>query len=130
MKTNATIFLFIIAALCATEQTYSQVDTRLNVSFCGNLIRLKFDPSIDVKFDNSLSEQSIEGFYSILNKSNYQPLIRELINYKEQNNLNDWLYYQLISRTAQQISPKAENYYRYTLYKWFLLTKSGFGLNE
>jgi hypothetical protein len=40
--------------------------------------------------------------------------------------LNDWLYYQLIRRTAQQISPKAANYYRYTLYKWFLLTKSGY----
>ncbi len=126
MKTKATILLFIIAALFATENTYCQVDSRLNVSFCGNLIRLKFDPSIDVKFDNSLSEQSIEGFYSILNKSNYQPLIQTLIAYKEKHGLNDWLYYQLIRRTAQQISPKAANYYRYTLYKWFLLTKSGY----
>jgi len=46
--------------------------------------------------------------------------------FKERNNLNDWLYYQLIRKTAQQISPKADNYYRYTLYKWFLLCKSGY----
>ncbi|MEI9809952.1 MAG: hypothetical protein WDO16_19955 [Bacteroidota bacterium] len=36
------------------------------------------------------------------------------------------MYYQLIRKTAQKISPKAENYPRYTLYKWFLLTRSGY----
>jgi hypothetical protein len=32
----------------------------------------------------------------------------------------------LIRKTTQQISPKVENYNRYTLYKWFLLSKSGY----
>jgi hypothetical protein len=36
------------------------------------------------------------------------------------------MYYQLIRRAAQQIAPKSENYFRYTLYKWFLLAKSGY----
>jgi hypothetical protein len=53
-------------------------------------------------------------------------LINQLISIKKELNLSDWLYYQLVRHTAQQISPKIDNYYRYTLYKWFLLTKSGF----
>lgn len=40
--------------------------------------------------------------------------------------MDDWLYYQLIRKTAQSISPKASNYQRYTLYKWYFLSKSGY----
>lgn len=32
----------------------------------------------------------------------------------------------MIRRTAEQLSPKQANYSRYTLYKWFLLAKSGY----
>ena len=32
----------------------------------------------------------------------------------------------MIRKTAEQISPKKENYERYTLYKWFLLGKTGY----
>jgi hypothetical protein len=56
----------------------------------------------------------------------YGPVIKALTSYKAQFKLDDWLYYQLIRKTVQQISPKAENYHRYTLYKWFFLTQSGY----
>ncbi len=84
------------------------------------------DSSLKVKFDAELSNQSVNNFYAQVNSSNYKPLIQSLITYKEKYKLNDWLYYQLIRKTAQQLSPKAENYSRYTLYKWFLMTKSGY----
>lgn len=61
-----------------------------------------------------------------LEKSNFSSLVKSLLEIKSRHKLNDWIYYQLIRKTAQQISPKAENYYRYTLYKWFLLTRSGY----
>jgi len=32
----------------------------------------------------------------------------------------------LIRKVAEQISPKKENYFRYTLYKWYLLNKCGY----
>src|SRR5690606_21729776 len=52
-----------------------------------------------------------------------------LLDYKKEQLLNDWFYYQLIRETAQQISPKKENYERYTLYKWFLMAKSGYDVH-
>jgi hypothetical protein len=73
-----------------------------------------------------LSEQSIRSAYQRLNSGDYQPIIDSLLAYRKRYELNDWLYYQLIRRTAQQISPKGDNYNRYTLYKWFLLAKSGY----
>ncbi len=126
MKTIVTIF--VIAALVSVhKKVYSQSDKSITVNFCGDPINLKLDPSLIVNFDTSLlSEESIQAFYASLNAGQYYPLINALIKYKENYQLNDWLYYQLIRSTAQQVSPKADNYYRYTLYKWFLLTKSGY----
>lgn len=84
------------------------------------------DASVVVSLDTALSKQSIKAFCNQLEQSNYQPLLSALQAYKQKHELNDWLYYQLVRRTAQQISAKTNNYPRYTLYKWFLLTKSGY----
>jgi hypothetical protein len=87
---------------------------------------LPFDKSTFVDFKNPLSTQSIQLFYKEITAVNYEPVIKKLLSYKEQLKLDDWLYYQLIRKTAQQVSPKSDNYSRYTLYKWFLLTQSGY----
>jgi len=84
------------------------------------------DPGSEIDFSGPLSASAIQNFYQKLNNSNYQSILSSLLAYKEKHQLNDWIYYQLIRKTAQQISPKAENYQRYTLYKWFLLSKSGY----
>ena len=73
-----------------------------------------------------LTPQLVRAFYAEVNAGNYKPLMDSLTAYKQRSNLNDWLYYQLIRKVAQQISPKEVNYSRYTLYKWFLLAKSGY----
>ena len=94
--------------------------------FYNGTFNFELDPSARVDFSNPLSEKAVNSFYNTLNNSNYQPVLTSLLAYKEKHQLNDWIYYQLIRKTAQQISPKAENYQRYTLYKWFFLTKSGY----
>ncbi|TKC05743.1 hypothetical protein FA048_17995 [Pedobacter polaris] len=84
------------------------------------------DQTLNIDFSAELTQPSVRDFYNKLDQSNYKGMISDLLAYKEKYKLNDWLYYQLIRKTAQQISPKAENYNRYTLYKWFLMTKSGY----
>ncbi|MEO7767762.1 MAG: hypothetical protein ABIS01_10060 [Ferruginibacter sp.] len=73
-----------------------------------------------------VSDQSVKAYYEAINATNYSSFVDALLFYKEQYKLDDWLYYQLIRKTIQQISPKEENYQRYTVYKYFLLTKSGY----
>ncbi len=84
------------------------------------------DKSLVIAFKEDLNQASVQSFYTKLNASAYHDLVTSLLNYKEKHKLNDWLYYQLIRKTAQQLSPKNENYNRYTLYKWFLMAKSGY----
>ena len=117
-KVLTVIGLVIFSAL-AQAQNYS-------VDFYEGTFNFSADASLHVDFNKELNKQSVNNFYVQINSSNYNPLINSLIAYKEKYKLNDWLYYQLIRKTAEQLSPKAENYSRYTLYKWFLMTKSGY----
>lgn len=98
----------------------------VHFKFFGDSLQTKITDWHFVDFDNKLSRSSIAAFYEQLDQSPYQPLINAMLAFKEKNQLNDWLYYQLIRKTAQQLSPKDDNYNRYTLYKWFLLNKSGY----
>lgn len=127
MKARHLKYFGPLLLIFTTWFSYSQdKDQKFSFDFCGNTFNFELDPSVVVSFSQPLSEQSVKLFYNIINSGNYKPLVRDLLEYKERYHLNDWLYYQLIRKTAQQISPKTENYQRYTLYKWFLLAKSGY----
>lgn len=98
----------------------------ITFNFYSTVLELKTDSSIYVELPKDLKEQHISAFYEQLTCSNYQPLINQLNNYKKQYNLNDWFYYQLVRKASEAISPKAKHYEQYTLYKWFLMGKSGY----
>lgn len=99
---------------------------RICIDFYGSTFNSQIDNALILDVPTQLSQASVKGFYDKINAGNYQPVIDSLTAYKTRNQLNDWLYYQLIRKTAQQISPKADNYGRYTLYKWFMMAKSGY----
>jgi hypothetical protein len=94
--------------------------------FYGETIEFAFSSSNFVDYNQPLSQASIASFYQSLTAADYSSVLTVLLAYKEKYKADDWLYYQLVRKTAQQISPKAANYNRYTLYKWFLLNSSGY----
>jgi hypothetical protein len=119
------LFIPIASAILALSSTTVKAQ-QYAFDFYEGTFNFSTDESLNVSFDADLSQESVHSFYQKLNDGKYQNLLKTLLNYKEKYKLNDWLYYQLIRKTAQQISPKAVNYNRYTLYKWFLMCKSGF----
>lgn len=84
------------------------------------------DSAIKINVSELPNEKSVLDFYHEISVNNYQPIVATLLNYKAAHQLNDWIFYQLIRKTAEDISPKKDNYFRYTLYKWFLLSKCGY----
>jgi len=116
-----------VILLLTTQLVYSQGNSyNISFEFYNDTFNLEVDSSIIVNTPTELSEQYIKSSYNKVNAGKYSSIIKTLTAYKEKHQLNDWLYYQLIRKTAQQISPKKENYERYTFYKWFLLGKSGY----
>lgn len=117
--------LFVLSAYPVVSFAQDKAST-IHFDFYGDPVEFEFNENSRVEFNDALSAEAIQTFYKAILNSNYEPVIKTLLAYKEQHKPDDWLYYQLIRKTAQQISPKAENYQRYTLYKWFLLSKSGY----
>ena len=96
------------------------------VNFYGNTLKLQ-NPGTMLSVDqNNLNEQTIRNFYEDLKQQGFAAVAENLLNYKKEQQLDDWLYYQLIRTVAGAITPKAENYHTYTLFKWFLLRQSGY----
>lgn len=94
--------------------------------FYNGTFNFTIDSSIVLQTSSKATAAETTRFYNYVSAGQYAPLIASLKKYQEKYDLNDWIYYQLIRKTAEQISPKADNYFRYTLYKWFLLSKCGY----
>ncbi len=119
--------LLVLLLIITFPSVYGQSnDRRLCFEFYEGTFNSQISTSLLVDVPQQLTQQTVKSFYADLNGGNYRPLVDSLLSFKKRYQLNDWLYYQLIRKTAQQLSPKADNYSRYTLYKWFLLTKSGY----
>jgi len=126
LKKHFYILFFGLSLSLISPRTFSQQLQKVHFDFYGDAIDLPFDRATFVDFTDTLSDQTIQAFYDKVSENHFQQVVDALISYKQQYKLDDWLYYQLIRRTAQSISPKANNYHRYTLYKWFFLCKSGY----
>lgn len=98
----------------------------IQFDFCGEQISFDFNKALVPDTAVLSNEASIKAFYQRLNSKDYDPIINALLSYKNTFKPDDWLYYQLIRKTAQQISPKTSDYHRYTLYKWYFLCRSGY----
>ncbi len=105
--------------ITAKAQNYS-------FDFYNGTFNFSMDSTVVFQTAQKATASEIAKFYSYVSAGHYAPLIAALKKYQDKYDLNDWIYYQLIRRTAEEISPKANNYFQYTLYKWFLLSKCGY----
>jgi hypothetical protein len=111
--------------LCCCFGTISMQGARIN--FYGDSLNLRTESWEKIPFNKQQwNADSIIHFYQAAMSQPYQALVNHLRFYREKNHLDDWFYYQLVRRTAQQLCPKQENFELYTLYKWFLMCKSGY----
>lgn len=127
LKIKLYIFIFSLfwAHLSINPKAQGQVSA-IDFDFYGYPVSFTIDKKAIIKFDCDLSEENLRSFYNKLSKENYYPITASILGLKSKYQLDDWLFYQLIRRTAQHLSPKEENYISYTLYKWVLLNKSGY----
>ncbi|MEJ7768412.1 MAG: hypothetical protein WKF89_11420, partial [Chitinophagaceae bacterium] len=114
------VILVQVTTLAQKQASFKQLDVY------GDSLQFEMDSSFLINFPPIISEGSVKYFYEKLNQSHYHSVINALTTFKEQHHPDDWLFYQLVRKVVQQVSPKAENYYRYTLYKLFILAKCGY----
>lgn len=116
----------LLLFLALPQRAPGQAVPKMSFDFYGDSIRFDFQPDARLTFTESLSHESIDDFFGRITETDQQPVIDAITAYKQAQHPDDWVYYQLIRKTAGAICPKAENYYLYTLYKCYLLGKSGY----
>jgi len=122
-------FTILSAASCLfffTTSGSGQTYSNLQFDFYGIQVNLPYDSSINIPFNNQLTRESVANFAENLIQKDNSGLAGSLLKHKAEHKLDDWLFYQLIRSTAQHLSPKELNYNRYTIFKWLLLTLSGY----
>ena len=119
--------IFQLSALLMILCSFTKVKGQMrSFEFYGHTFNIDVDPNIILKNKVEFNTEHISSAYHTLELSNYQPIIDTLLAFQKKKQLNDWLFYQLIRKTAETICAKKNNYEQYTLYKWFLLGKSGY----
>jgi len=96
----------------------------INVEFYGNKLAFPYDRSMKKRISGKIDKDSISDQWSVLAKSDYEPMIKQFKAYRKQLKLNDWGYVLVVNRVAEQLYPKHEN--ERSLFSWFILIKSGF----
>ncbi|HEY1021582.1 MAG TPA: hypothetical protein VGE06_04690, partial [Flavisolibacter sp.] len=123
MKTLTTIG-FALVLLCAAPQNTRAQHNAGAVDFFG--VSLQVPAYQAPAYQSPLTEASIQDYIKNIDAKALQPFLTALQQYKARYHPDDWLYYQLVRKMAQQISPKGDNYYQYTFYKWWFLVQSGY----
>lgn len=127
MKIYVTILSFAGLICFFSLRSVGQLPQQvLQVGYFGDTINIENYSDVQVPLQRPVNEEAVKQFYNDIAQTGFQPIVHALLAYKGKEQLDDWLFYQLIRRTAQQLSPKAVDYERYTLYKWFLLTQCGY----
>lgn len=97
----------------------------VRVSILGEAVELPVPPA-PLPFNAPLSDAAIRDYVEGMDSVVLQPYLTALLHYRQRHHPDDWLYYQAVRSVAQRLSPKTDNYYRYTFYKWWLLVHSGY----
>ncbi len=126
MVFSGRVWAFYLVVICYLYPAETLFGQNRSFDFYGTTFNYYLDPTSEVAFDDSLNVGSIRSFNAEISRHDYDTLISRLLKFKKDHELNDWIFYQLVRRTAESISPKLENYPRYTLYKWFLMTRTGY----
>ncbi|WP_336516145.1 hypothetical protein [Pollutibacter soli] len=125
MKKNPIILncLFFLLSFSLTARDSGQ---DISFDFYGSPVKFSASNSFKEPLSNPATQSELEAFLKKLSQPGFEACINALMNYKKEQEPDDWLFYQLVRKTAASLSPKSENYHRYTAFKYFLMLKSGY----
>ncbi|HSF45161.1 MAG TPA: hypothetical protein VLA58_04095 [Chitinophagaceae bacterium] len=128
MKQPRTILLITILATVWSVSAWGQKQIKeVSIDCFGEVMKYEFATTLLVDTNHPESEEELMAYCrQLANDNKLNQLVSELKNFSQKSHIDNWLYYQLIRRVADQIAPKSSDYTLYTLYKWHLLTLSGF----
>jgi len=116
--------VLVLTALSQGAAGQAVVYSAASFDFYGESIRL--EGGTGIRYTGTLSVDRIDQFFGAARTAGADAVADAVCAYKTAHHPDDWVYYQLIRKTAGALCPKATDYTGYTLYKCYLLGASGY----
>ena len=97
---------------------------KVKLNFYSQEVNLKYDSRHKIYIDK-YTKESIANYWNNMSRIDYKILIKQLNDYSNDLNLNDWAKYKLIHKLGIQIH-NDDNLAN--LFSWFILTKMGYDM--
>ncbi|MDH5544016.1 MAG: hypothetical protein OEZ43_00395 [Gammaproteobacteria bacterium] len=97
---------------------------QVKFDFFGNELAFPYDRKIQQRMSGVIDKETLSERWSLLAKSEFEPLLKQLQTSQRDLQLNDWAYAILVDRVARDVYPRQTN--EQVLFSWFLLIKSGY----
>lgn len=118
--------IFISLLLCGVLAVAKATKiSTISVLFYSEVLNLQYHPNMVMDVHLSTKEQDMVQYYENMETADFHVLIEALQKQKSNFQLNDWLYYELMTAALDQIFENKSNLQK-TLTSWFLLSKSGY----
>jgi hypothetical protein len=120
-------YIYILIMTLSVSAAFGQKQVaHVSIDCFGEIMEHRFETPVQVDTEHPSSAEQVQAYCRKMANPAFGQLVQKLKQFKEKNRLDDWLYYQIIRRVADQLAPKSGDYTLYTLFKWYLLTESGY----
>ncbi len=122
-------YIVVICLLCSqliearSKTTFT--DDSIHIEFLGKSYSLPPRGQLEL-FTGDINEAEITKYANQIRSKELDYICQSLLLIQRKENLDDWLYYQLVRKTAQECIHKKEDYIGYTILKWYILSYTGF----
>lgn len=120
-----TFIVFLTITIPSKAEGDRGVIDSLGIEFLGTNSIIP-SPGKPAHFKGLIQEDQIVEYAKQMDTERMKSIASCLQQIREKQSINDWLFYQLIRRTAEHCISKKEDYVGYTVYKWYLLKSCGY----
>lgn len=125
MVKTVLIYLLFSCSISVIASETKDLNDSIQVEFIGKQYNFETKNSLD-RYKGSLSKENISEFIKTKETNNLAVINSTLLQIRKDEKLDDWIYYQLIRKTAQALVKKSDDYIAYTICKWYFLKEAGY----
>ncbi len=119
------VICFLCSQLIEARSKTTFTDDSIHIDFLGKAYSLPPIGGLE-QFSGDINETKISEYANHIPSNQLNEVCLSLLSIQKKENLDDWLYYQLVRRTAQECIHKKEDYIGYTMLKWYILSYTGY----
>ncbi len=122
------LMVILVTMLLALSLWAEGACVTASVDFFNERLEIRYDPTMKLDEKSKLIntyDKRLKGFYETMKAGPHEILLNDLLAYREELNLNDWLYCRMVRIVIDSIYADNRETHR-ALVWWFLLNESGY----